>query len=359
MSEPARTPTPSWHATIASEVVRLEETNPGNGLSRQEAVHRLNQHGPNELPKVRQQSLSLLVARQFASPLIYLLFLAAGIAFSLGRRNDGIVILFVVVLNAAIGTILEGRATRSVEALRRLSLLRARVVRENSEAVVIARDLVPGDILLLSAGDEVGTDARLLEAAALEIAEAALTGESLPVAKRDGELPEEVPIAERNNMERQEGNEMHRGPTARKAVLFTRLMLYRLALMGTVSALVTLGFYASRLRTTYSFDLIRTETFTLVVLCQWLNVLSCRSETVSAFSLTLLKNRWLIGGLLLGATLQFLAIYFAPLSRVLHTLPIPLSHLALLAGLASTVLWAEECRKWLARGRETVFHPSG
>jgi Ca2+-transporting ATPase len=137
---------------------------------------------------------------QFKSPLISLLLIATAIAFLLGERADAIVILAVVTLNALIGAIQEGRAERAVMALRRLAQNRARVIREGHELVIQAHDVVRGDVLVLEAGDAVAADARLLKGAALQIAEAALTGESLPVAKDQLPLASNTPLADRNNM---------------------------------------------------------------------------------------------------------------------------------------------------------------
>ena len=170
------------------------------GLDRDEVATRLREYGPNTLPESETRPLWRVILGQFASPLIYILFVAAIIAFAAGHSSDSIVILIVVVLNAIIGTIQEGRAERSMEALRRLSILKVRVVRSGSEEIIEARELVPGDIILIAAGDAIGADARLVDEAALEVAEAALTGESLPVSKRVDALPEDTLLADRHNM---------------------------------------------------------------------------------------------------------------------------------------------------------------
>ena len=157
-------------------------------------------HGPNELPEAKAKSWWRIFGAQFASPLIYILLVAAIIAFAMGHRSDAVVILVVVLVNALIGAVQEGRAEQSMHALRKLSVLRVRVIREGEEHSIEARELVPGDVMLLSAGDGVGADARLIEAAALESMEAALTGESLPVVKHTAALPEDTPLGDRTNM---------------------------------------------------------------------------------------------------------------------------------------------------------------
>ena len=188
-----------WHSITPEDV--LERLGTGkSGLETAEASRRLSEHGPNALPEARRRPLFLVFLRQFASPLIYILLAAAVFAFAIGEARDSGVILIVLLINALIGAFQEGRAERSMESLRRLSALQAQIVRDGREISVSARDLVPGDLLLLAAGDAVGADARLLEAAALEVAEAALTGESLPVAKNPAALPEDTTLADRKNM---------------------------------------------------------------------------------------------------------------------------------------------------------------
>ena len=198
MNHPTSIPHP--HNLPYAEVLRRLGTDSERGLPHDEAAGRLASSGPNALPKTKRRSLWYVFGRQFASPLIYILFVAAVIAFAMGHRGDSVVILVVVLLNAVIGTVQEGRAERSMEGLRRLSALKARVLRNGREAVIEAHGLVPGDLILLAAGDAVGADARLLDASALEAAEAALTGESLPVTKQPDPLPEDTSLADRRNM---------------------------------------------------------------------------------------------------------------------------------------------------------------
>jgi magnesium-transporting ATPase (P-type) len=157
-------------------------------------------HGPNALPEAPPKPLWRTFARQFKSPLIYILFVAAVLAVALGHHGDAGVILAVVLVNALIGSFQEGRAERSMAALRRLSALRVRVLRDGGEQVLPARELVPGDIVLLAAGDAVAADARLVEEAQLQVAEAALTGESVPVSKSVAPVPEATGLADRHCM---------------------------------------------------------------------------------------------------------------------------------------------------------------
>lgn len=170
------------------------------GLSATEARDRALRLGRNTLPAARERSLLRVLLGQFTNPLIYLLFAAAAIALALGERGDAIVIVVVVLINAVIGTIQEGRAARSLRALRAFSKQTARVVRDGRQAVIDARDLVPGDVIVIEAGDAVPADTRVVEAAATRVAEAALTGESVPVDKHTEALPPDTPLADRANM---------------------------------------------------------------------------------------------------------------------------------------------------------------
>lgn len=189
-----------WHSLRAEDVVTKFESNALQGLSHNEAKNRLKRFGTNTLREPKQRLLITIFFHQFLSPLIYLLFVAAGIAFFIGENRDSIVILVVVLLNAVVGTFQEGRAEQSLNSLRRLSKLKARVMRGGHEQVVEASQLVPGDILVLSAGDAVPIDARLIETSAIAAAEAALTGESLPVMKSTDVLAENTPLSDRHNM---------------------------------------------------------------------------------------------------------------------------------------------------------------
>jgi magnesium-transporting ATPase (P-type) len=200
MAPPHDAPDPAWHALPADDALRALQADPARGLATDEAARRSAAHGANALPEPPPRPAWLALLRQFKSPLIYLLFIAALLAVALGHHGDAAVILAVVGVNALIGAFQEGRAERSMAALRRLSALRVRVLRDGMESSLEARALVPGDIVLLAAGDAVAADARLIEAAQLHAAEAALTGESVPVAKRVPALPEATALGDRSNM---------------------------------------------------------------------------------------------------------------------------------------------------------------
>ncbi|MBI5719340.1 MAG: HAD-IC family P-type ATPase [Burkholderiales bacterium] len=193
-------PAVAWHALAPDEAAVRLGVDPALGLDAAAVAQRRAEHGPNALPEPPPRPLWRLFAGQFKSPLIAILFVAAVLAVVLGHLGDAAVILAVVIVNAVVGSFQEGRAERSMAALRRLSELQVRVLRGGAEQAVPARELVPGDMMLLAAGDAVGADARLLEAAQLQAAEAALTGESVPVAKAVPALPEATGLADRRCM---------------------------------------------------------------------------------------------------------------------------------------------------------------
>jgi len=194
--EPA---SPAWHALDGARVLEALGAGP-DGLAAPEVSRRLALHGPNALPEGETRSILRVFARQFASPLIYLLVAAAAIAFAVGERGDAAVICAVLLVNAVVGTFQEGRAERSMRALRRLTALRARALRDGEERDVDARDLVPGDVLVLAAGDAVPADARILDATRLEAVEAVLTGESQPARKAAEPAPPGAELGDRTSI---------------------------------------------------------------------------------------------------------------------------------------------------------------
>lgn len=189
-----------WHAWTPREATSRAGTDATQGLRSEPAFQRLAQYGPNVIEEAAERSLLSVFVAQFKSPLVIILVLAAVLAAALRHGMDALVILVVVAVNAALGTLQEGRAARSMAALRRVASLRAHVIRDGKETILAAGDLVPGDVLLLASGDAVAADARLLEAAQLQCVEAALTGESVPVSKSVAPLEEATPLADRRNM---------------------------------------------------------------------------------------------------------------------------------------------------------------
>ena len=178
----------SWHRLAVEEVVAILETRPDSGLSEAEAKRRLAEYGPNELESARTVAPWRLLLAQFKNVLILILLAAVGFSVVLGHATEAIVIGAIVLLAALLGFAQEYRAERAIEALRQLAAPTATVLRGGAEVDVPARDLVPGDVLLLRAGDKVPADGRLAQALNLRVEESALTGESLPVEKQAVEL---------------------------------------------------------------------------------------------------------------------------------------------------------------------------
>ncbi len=171
------------------------------GLSVTEISERLALYGHNVLPQAKPPGIAALFLKQFQSPLIYILLAASVIIFLMNEPVDGLIILFVLLLNAVIGSFQEGKAQDTLAALRTFTHTDALVVRGGQEMIVSDEELVPGDIVLLKEGDKVPADCRIIEFRALTIDESALTGESEPVQKRSELLPPiEAPIAEQKNM---------------------------------------------------------------------------------------------------------------------------------------------------------------
>ena len=177
-------PRPDWHRLDAAEVAARLDTQAHAGLAHGEAGRRLEVHGANELAEGQRRSPWLMLAGQFTDFMIVVLLVAAVVAGVVGEPQDSIAIVVIVVLNAVIGFTQEYRAERTMAALRKLGAPHARVLREGRMVDVLTRELVPGDLVLLEAGNIVPADLRLVEAVRLKVQEAALTGESLPVDKQ-------------------------------------------------------------------------------------------------------------------------------------------------------------------------------
>jgi len=170
------------------------------GLSSEEAKNRLAKYGPNLLTGKKKTSLWLVFLNQFLSPLIYVLLVAAIISMIAGHLIDGFVVLGVLILNAIIGFIQETNAEKAMEALMRMAAPKATVKRNGSISDIPARDLVPGDIIHLEAGDKIPADARLISESNLKVNEAILTGESMAVEKITNSMPGDLSVSEQKNM---------------------------------------------------------------------------------------------------------------------------------------------------------------
>lgn len=195
------------HQANVREALSALSTDPDRGLTPAEAARRLNKYGKNQLRPAKRQSVIMRFLSQFKDFMVLILLISAGVSFwaSLMQGDadflDPIIILSIVVVNAVIGTVQELRADRAIEALRKLSSPKARVLRAGKRLTIDSAELVPGDVVLLHAGDLVPADLRLTRSVELMCEESALTGESAPVEKDAMALcPEDAPLAERKNM---------------------------------------------------------------------------------------------------------------------------------------------------------------
>ncbi len=173
---------PPWHHLAADEALAAQQSGHA-GLAAEEAARRLAEHGPNRLTPPKRRSPFMRFLLQFHNVLIYVLLAAAFVTALLAHWVDTAVIVGVVVINAIIGFIQEGKAEQAMDAIRRMLSPEATVLRDGKRHVIPAETLVPGDIVLLASGDKVPADLRLLHTKNLRIEEAALTGESTAVEK--------------------------------------------------------------------------------------------------------------------------------------------------------------------------------
>ncbi len=155
------------HALTPAATLAALDVSAASGLSDDEVIRRRQRHGPNTIVARRKISALVVFAHQFMSPVVYLLAAAAGLAFAFGELEEGGAIAAVLVVNALIGFLTELRAARSIEALRALGTRSARVRRDGHTRLIAAEELVPGDMVLLDAGDFVAADLRLIEASNL------------------------------------------------------------------------------------------------------------------------------------------------------------------------------------------------
>lgn len=192
---------------LTSEEVLKSQEATEQGLSHEEVSARQEKYGKNKLAEGKKTPLVIRFLKELADPMTLILLAAAAVsgvtaAYSGESFADVFIILAVVLINAVLGVVQESKADKAIEALQEMSAATSKVIRNGAQMVVKSEELVPGDIILLEAGDAVPADGRLIEAASLKIEEAALTGESVPVTKQVEALPEgkDVPLGDRTNM---------------------------------------------------------------------------------------------------------------------------------------------------------------
>lgn len=188
------------HAISTEDLIIQLQSDSAGGLNKNEAAKRLKQYGPNSLSRKKPKSILLMFFEQFIDPIIFLLTAAMVLAFVFGEWIEGYAVLAVILLTVLIGFFMELQARRSVDALQKMALTKARVYRNGTMKIIEAQFLVPGDIIQLEAGDVVPADARLIEAQSLGVKESILTGESNQINKNPELLPKEIPLTEQSNM---------------------------------------------------------------------------------------------------------------------------------------------------------------
>ncbi|MEK7809724.1 MAG: cation-translocating P-type ATPase [Chloroflexota bacterium] len=191
---------PAWHSKSVQDVIDKLQTHLEQGLSSDDAAQRLKEHGYNELREKPPTPFWKLVVEQLSDFVVILLIVASVISFLLGDTIEAVAIIAIVILNAVIGVIQDARAEQALAALKKMAAPDAQVIRDGSRVRIPSRELVPGDIVLLEAGNFIPADVRLVESVNLKIEEAALTGESVPVEKRAAlTLADNAPIGDRKN----------------------------------------------------------------------------------------------------------------------------------------------------------------
>ena len=173
----------AWHTKSETDVMQELHIEVEKGLSSDEAEARQEKYGLNELEERGLRSPWVVLAGQFTEIMVLILIVAAAISFLIGETTDAIMILIIVILNAILGFTQEYRAEKAMEALKKLSVPTVKVRRDGQIKEVEAKGLVPGDVVMVEAGDLIPADGRIAVAATCEVAESALTGESAPVPK--------------------------------------------------------------------------------------------------------------------------------------------------------------------------------
>lgn len=189
----------NFHCISEEELFAKLNLSDKRGLSQDEAARRLQIFGPNELAEEEKVPWWKFLLRQFKSPMVYVLALAACISIIMGERLDAGAILVVILINAVIGFLTEYRAEQALQALKSMVVRQVKVIRDGEIRLLPSQELVPGDVVLLEAGDVVPADGRLIEAFSLAVDESALTGESVPVDKTTDTLPEDTLLPDRIN----------------------------------------------------------------------------------------------------------------------------------------------------------------
>ncbi len=187
--------TSAYHAVDIEEALHTLKTS-NDGLSSEEVQRRLQEYGYNELVERKGVTLLEIFLNQFKDVFVIMLIFATAISFLVGEIIDASTIAVIVILNAVVGFVQEYRSEKAMEAMKKLTAPKARVLRDGDEKIIPAKEVVPGDIAILEEGDRIPADGRLLEIVELKTNEAVLTGESTPVGKTTEIIEEKAPVAE-------------------------------------------------------------------------------------------------------------------------------------------------------------------
>jgi magnesium-transporting ATPase (P-type) len=190
----------AWHAVNVDDAIKRLSTDTAKGLDSNEASQRLTEHGPNRLPEGKKQSAFMRFLHQFNNILVYVLLAAGFVKMMVGLWLDSAIILGVVILNALLGYIQEGKAEKALDSIRNMLSAEARTLRGGEIRLIPSEELVPGDVVLLESGDKVPADVRLVEVKNLRTEEAALTGESVPIDKTTDAVSDKATIGDREGM---------------------------------------------------------------------------------------------------------------------------------------------------------------
>src|SRR3989344_4369476 len=190
----------NYYSIHGEEVVEQMQSNLSTGLSQEIAELRLKIYGENKITRSKNRSPLHIFFSQFNSPIVYLLLFATGLSIYFKEWLDAIAILIVILVNAGIGFYMEFQAEKSMDALKKLTAIPAKIFRKGTLLEYDSIYVVPGDIIYAEAGDLVPADARILRDTQLQVDESTLTGESVPVEKKEGIFSKQTPLAERGNM---------------------------------------------------------------------------------------------------------------------------------------------------------------
>lgn len=187
-----------WEQSLTELETTLEAS--ANGLSTQQVIDKRKQYGENALKEGKKESVVSIFFHQFCDLLVLILLVAAGISMVSGNLESTLVILFVLIMNAVLGTVQHVKAQKSLDSLKQLSAPSAKVLRDGKKQEVLSKDIVPGDLVLLEAGDLIVADGRIIQNFSLQVNESALTGESVNMEKTQEILQGDMALGDRKNM---------------------------------------------------------------------------------------------------------------------------------------------------------------